>query len=115
MSNVRIAQKDGNYHVWLMGDLNISTVDQVKDTIAEILENKPGIVVINFNDVEYLDSSSIATLVSLVKEARSNNMDLIFYELKPDIQNIIDVSGLDRYFKIITKDEFEEEYKKNVL
>ncbi len=115
MSNVRISQKDDNYHVWLTGDLNFSTADQVKDSITEILGNSPGIIIINFYDVEYIDSSAIAVLVSLVKAAMGKNTDLIFYDLKPEIQNIFDVTGLDRYFNIIKKDKFEEEYKKIVL
>ncbi len=115
MSNVRISQKDDNYHVWLMGDLNFSTGNQAKDTIAEILGNNPGFIVINFDGVEYIDSSAIAILISLVKAARSINIEIIFYDFKPDIQDIFDITGLNRYFNIITKDKFEEEYKKIVL
>ncbi len=115
MSNIRLAQKDDIYHAWLSGDLNITSIGAIKDAITEVLGNKPRTIIINFNEVEFIDSSAIAVMVSLLKSSISKSAELVFYDLRPDIQNIFEVACLDKFFNIISNDKFKKEYEKKIF
>ena len=115
MSNIHYVQKDNYYHAWLAGRLDITTISDVKNTISELLNNRPGAIAFNFNDVDFVDSSAMAAFVNLLKTSVAKKTEFIFYGLKPDIQNIFKVACLDRFFNIIPEEKFKKEYAKLML
>ncbi len=82
----------------------------MKNTIAELLICRP-----DFNEVEFIDSSAMAAFVNLLKTSISKKTEFIFYDLKPDIQNIFKVASLDRFFNIIPIVKIFKEYANLML
>ena len=48
----------------------------------------------------------MAAFVNILKTSISKKTEFIFYDLKPDIQNIFKVASLDRFFNIIPIEKF---------
>ena len=57
----------------------------------------------------------MAAFVNLLKTSISKKIEFIFYDLKPDTQNIFKVASLDRFFNIIPIEKFKKEYANLML
>lgn len=66
-------------------------------------------LVLDLNEITYVDSSGIGTLIKIVNQVKENKVSFYLTGLKPMIEKIFKVAGLMNYFSILN----EEEYKKN--
>lgn len=94
----------------LSGEFNISNLKEVESAWNEQLTKNPKIIAINCENLNYIDSSAIGTLVKFLNAAMNKNIQLIFYELSNSIQQMFATSRLNRFFKITTKAKFEAEH-----
>ncbi|MGI8586915.1 MAG: STAS domain-containing protein [Chloroflexia bacterium] len=63
-------------------------------------------IILNFTGVEYVNSAGIATVISLLSEARSREQQLLIVGLSPHYQKIFRMVGVARYAEIFeTEDE----------
>jgi anti-anti-sigma regulatory factor len=66
MENIHYMLKKNNYHAWLKGRIDITTVSGDKDIITGLLKDRPKVIAFNFVDVDYIDYSGIAAFVTLL-------------------------------------------------
>jgi anti-sigma B factor antagonist len=55
---------------------------------------------LDFLGVEYLASHALGKLVSLQRKIQAVNGQLVFCNLDPEIQKVLEVSRLDKYFTV---------------
>ncbi len=68
-------------------------------------------IAINCQELGYIDSPMIGTLVKFFNEAMSRGKKLVFYELNPSIKSLFDSARLERFFTILSKEEFDRKYR----
>ena len=83
---------------------------QVKTFIIEQVERSPRLIAIKCGALDSVDSSAIGFIVNFLNYAADNDLMLIFYDLKPILQRLFDVSRLSRYFTITHRSELENRY-----
>jgi anti-sigma B factor antagonist len=87
------------------GDIDMGTSPGLRKTLLESLKRMPRLLV-NLGDVRYVDSSGIASLVEVLKEARDKKKKLILYGLNPAVREALQLTRLAKIFNIFdTEDE----------
>lgn len=76
-----------------------------------IIRENPAKIAVNLENVEAIDSSGISFLVKIAKSTRNDNIELILYGMNESLQRLFNVGGLDSFFTICTKAEFQKIYE----
>lgn len=66
----------------------------------ELFQDKPPVLVVNMTQVEFMDSSGLATLVGALKWCRRNDSQLKLVGLVQRVRNIFEISRLESIFQI---------------
>ncbi len=58
-------------------------------------------VVVDLEDVQYMDSSGLATLVEAMRNAGGTSMKLVICNMNPKVSAIFEIARLDSFFSIV--------------
>ncbi|HEV3277488.1 MAG TPA: STAS domain-containing protein [Terriglobia bacterium] len=97
-------EQTGSTIVDVTGDIDMGTSPGLRKTLLESLKRSPRLVV-NMRDVRYVDSSGIASLVEVLKEARNTQKKLILFGLNKAVQEVLQLTRLTRIFEIRETEE----------
>jgi anti-sigma B factor antagonist len=84
----------------LGGEIDMKCSARVKDKFKEIYRDRPPILVVDLTEVEFMDSSGLATLVGVLKWCRLNACELRLAGLTKAVRNIFDICRLESIFQI---------------
>lgn len=110
MSSVGIEEKGDVIIACLNGDLYIENMKDAEKVLTEQVAKRPRAIGMDCKNLDYIDSSAIAALVKLVRNAMSKNIELVFFDLNGAILQIFQTVNLDRFFTIVDREEFETKY-----
>jgi anti-anti-sigma factor len=110
--NIKITDKDNICRIKLSGEANINFVNAFRRTAQE-LENRSRLVtlVIDMENVTYIDSASLSIFVRLIKIYRKKNKSILVY--RPQ-QNIVDLFKVTNLNNLLTICSTEEELKEKL-
>jgi len=86
--------------VVLKGSLDVSKQMSLKADLAKISSDSDNDLVLNFTDVNFIDSSCLGALVSLTKEVRNCKGDIKISNVNDDVRSIFQITRLDKIFEI---------------
>lgn len=90
----------------LAGDVTSATDSMLHTSFDKASARGLGFIILNFTGVEYINSAGIATVISLLSEARSREQQLLIVGLSPHYRKIFRMVGVARYAEIFeTEDE----------
>ncbi|MEW5925724.1 MAG: anti-sigma factor antagonist [Candidatus Zixiibacteriota bacterium] len=89
----------------LSGRLDLSTGGKLKEEVKKILESGKTTVHLNLSEVEFVNSSGLGALVSIMKEVRIFRGRLTLSNLEDYVQEIFDITQLSHIFEIFTTEE----------
>lgn len=82
-------------------DANMGQADDFKAAIIDLFDShQKKRIIINMENVEYIDSSFLGALVSALKHVLAFKSDIILVGLGKDIVNLFALIRLDKVFKI---------------
>ena len=81
-------------------DANLSRSEFFKDFVFDEIESGARKIIISFENVDYLDSSFLGALVAVLKNLVPQEGKLILVELNNDIQNLFELTRLDKIFNL---------------
>ena len=84
----------------LAGRFDAYAEPQVKKWLEEEATSAPGRVIINLSEVNFVDSTALATLVQGMKHCREKNGDLYLCNLQQPVRIIFELTCLDKAFAI---------------
>ncbi len=84
------------------GEINITTSPDLKKSFESIKTNK---VVIDMQNVAYIDSSGLATLVELLKKVKQKGGNLSLSQVSEKVKSLFEITKLDRLFSIYPSNE----------
>jgi anti-sigma B factor antagonist len=99
-----IRERPGTTIVDVAGDIDMATSPSLRRTLLELLKKIPRLVV-NLRDVQYVDSSGIASLVEVLKEARDEKKRFILFGLNPAVREALQLMRLTKIFEILDTEE----------
>ncbi|MDB5019894.1 MAG: anti-anti-sigma factor [Pedobacter sp.] len=81
-------------------EANLSKSDRFKELIVEEINVGERKIIVSFKNVEYLDSSFLGALVGVLKILLPLNGKLVITELNADIENLFELTRLNKIFVI---------------
>ena len=96
--------KNGVSVFYVNGNIDISSSPDVKKYFDGAVKGTKG-VVINLKEVDYIDSSGLATLVEVLKRVRANQSKLKLIGLSKKVKGLFEITKLDKLFDIADTEE----------
>lgn len=105
--DIKIEIKDNNDLKILAvhGDVDVYTSPKVKETINNLIEQEFYKIVVNLENVRYVDSTGLGVLIGALKRLREHNGNIVLVCTNPQIKKIFTITGLIKIFNIYITDE----------
>ncbi|KAA0993775.1 STAS domain-containing protein [Dyadobacter aurulentus] len=84
----------------LAEEANLSNADLFKEEMITLMVNGSKLIVVSFENVKYIDSSFLGSLVVALKYGLPRSIDIYLVSLKPDVHNLLTLIRMDKVFKI---------------
>lgn len=97
-----IEQQEDKYLVTLEGELDTAAAAEVEKTLQPLYATNGKDVVIDCEGLEYIASSGLRILISILKGAKQGGSKVIMRNMNDDIKNVFKMTGFINLF------EFEE-------
>jgi anti-anti-sigma factor len=89
-----------------IGILNVSNANELRQEVNAILaRNDKNIILIDFQEVTFIDSAGIGTLVAILKAVRSAQKELYLCSIAAQVKMVFDLTRMNQIFKIFTNPE----------
>ncbi len=99
--SVKIEVKGDVVVAYLEGELDHHTARQMREEIdAAVDSNMPTLLVLDFKDITFMDSSGIGLVMGRYKLLSKNNAELAITNPSPQIYKVMQLAGLTRLAKI---------------
>ena len=98
--------------VTVRGEIDLHNSPELRGTLLDLLNRlKPKRLVLNLEQVPYMDSSAIAVLVEALQKIRKSGGRIFLTDLQPRVKGLLEIARLDSIF-VVAKDEAEALSKK---
>jgi anti-sigma B factor antagonist len=84
----------------LTGRLDAASVKNFKDTVASLAKKEIKNIVIDMNEVEFVDSSGLGSLVSCLRIVNNEGGDIRLSSLQNQIRALLELTRMHRVFQI---------------
>lgn len=88
------------WNVNLYGEVDIYNADSLKSELHSLIDEKKADIILNCNNLKYIDSTGLGVLVSALKKVKEAERSIRIINLKPYIAKIFTLTGLDQIFVI---------------
>ena len=88
------------YIVDVSGEMDLYNSYKLKELIAKMLERQIKCIVLNLEEVEYIDSSGIGALIYICSTLKKNNLKLYITNIHGSVKKVIELTKLTGYFPI---------------
>jgi anti-sigma B factor antagonist len=93
----------------LSGNLNATTSQEFRQNITKILEVGVKIVLVDFQDVTFMDSSGLGSLVLAFKTLRAADTKLVICSINEQVRILFELTNMDKIFEIFpSQEEFNQ-------
>jgi anti-anti-sigma factor len=91
------------------GILDGVRTNELRREISDVVESGADIVLVDFQDVTFMNSSGLGALVAILKGVRSAGRELFICSLNEQVKMIFELTKMNRVFKTFaSRDEFEQ-------
>ena len=91
------------------GILDGTKADEFRQEISESVNNGTQVILVDFTNVTFMDSSGLGALVLSLKTIRTNGAKLFLCSLNEQIKMLFELTSMDRVFSICSsREEFEQ-------
>ena len=109
IKEVEIEEKDKVIIIALPKYFYIGNIVEVEQTWDQVLKKEPTVICFNCQNLEFIDSSAIGTLVKFFNTSVKNSIEMYVFGLSSELIKIFETTKINRIMSVIEKDEF---YKK---
>ncbi|MEG3438972.1 STAS domain-containing protein [Pannus brasiliensis CCIBt3594] len=90
------------------GILDGTRAGQFREEITDAVREGATVILIDFQEVTFMDSSGLGALVLSLKTARTAGAELFLCSINEQIQMLFELTNMDRVFEIFdNREEFE--------
>lgn len=94
------------------GILDGTKAGEFRQEISDVVENGANVVLIDFKDVTFMDSSGLGALVLALKTVRASGGKLFICSINEQVKMLFELTSMDRVFEIFAN---QEEFNKAIL
>ncbi|MFP4484825.1 MAG: STAS domain-containing protein [Spirochaetota bacterium] len=86
--------------VALEGEMDLYNSHKLKELVAEMYKEDPPALILDFQDLSYIDSSGISVLLYIFTQAKKKNLGLRFVNVQGSVRKVIELTSLLGFFPI---------------
>lgn len=83
-----------------VGELDIYTSPNFKEILNDLIETKSADIIIDGEKLEYIDSTGLGVLISVLKKLKEKEYNITIINIKPNINKLFNITGLNKVFII---------------
>ena len=86
------------------GEVDLGTSPDLRQTLFDLLA-KTSTLALNLKALRYIDSSGIATLIEVFKDAQRLKKRFVLFGLSPAVEDVFRLTHVNRIFRIVDTEE----------
>ena len=94
--NKEYSVKDTEWHLNIEGEIDIETAKDLKSEIIKTFEEKQSNIVLNFENVEYIDSTGLGSIIGAYGRMKEKGKNIYIINPKEHIKKLLNITGLDK-------------------
>jgi anti-sigma B factor antagonist len=98
---ISIGRHGGACVVTLTGEVDVYTAPALRARLIEAAESECSAIVVDMSGVDFIDSSGLGVLVSVLKRVREQGSTMSIVSDREVILKVFRITGLDRVFPIV--------------
>lgn len=102
---ITIREENGVSVLCLSGRLDLASGATLKEEVKQLLDQEKKLLHMNLGKVEFINSSGLGVLVSIMKEVRLRKGRLTLSNLASYVQEIFEITQLSHIFEIFATEE----------
>jgi anti-anti-sigma factor len=97
--NTTIEEIDGKYIATLNGEMDTAAALEAEEVLKPLYQSNGKDVIIDCNGLEYIASSGLRILLSILKGARASGSKVVMRGVNDDIKNVFKLTGFITLFE----------------
>ena len=97
--NTKIEEIDGKYVATLEGEMDTAAATEAEEILKPLYQSDGRDVVIDCNGLEYIASSGLRILLSILKAAKATGSRVVMRNVNDDIKNVFKLTGFISIFE----------------
>jgi len=97
--NTKIEEIDGKFYATLEGEMDTAAAAEAEEVLKPLYKSDGKDVVIDCNGLEYIASSGLRILLSILKGAKAAGSKVIMRGVNDDIKNVFKLTGFISLFE----------------
>jgi len=97
--NTRIEEIDGKYVATLKGEMDTAAAMEAEEVLKPLYKSGGKDVIIDCSGLEYIASSGLRILLSILKGAKASGSQVIMRGVNDDIMNVFKLTGFISIFE----------------
>jgi len=86
--------------VRVRGEIDLATAPDLESTIRKLLDDAPRGVDLDLQNLTFIDSSGLRSLVAISKDASARGLPLALRNVPRHAQRVLELTGLDAWFDV---------------
>ena len=87
------------------GELDLSTIAELRRVVQAITERQPPLLVLDLSGLSYMDSSGLGLLMGAKRRQGQHGGEVVIIAQQPSILRALALSGLDRVFRVFSDEQ----------
>ena len=96
--NAKIEEIDGKYVATLVGEMDTAAAVEAEEVLKPLYNSDGKDVIIDCIDLEYIASSGLRILLSILKGAKATGSNVVMRGVNDDIKNVFKLTGFINIF-----------------
>ena len=89
----------------IVGDIDLVRSTRFQHALLKVVEKKPDMMIVNLAEVNYMDSSGVASLVKLLSRVRKVGVQLKLVNMTERVRSVFEITRLNTVFDIYDSEE----------
>ena len=97
---ITIQETEERFIATLSGELDTAAAQETEQALSPLLDSKGKEIVLDCTDLEYISSSGLRVLLSILKQAEKVGSRVVLKNVNEVIRDVLDISGFISIFEI---------------
>lgn len=102
---ITTAHKGNALTITLRGKMDAVTAPEFDKKFSDWVNEKETVFIVNFDEVEYISSAGLRSLLAAAKQLKARNCRLMIAGLKGPVKEVFELSGFFSIFEILDSEE----------
>ncbi|SHG31864.1 STAS domain-containing protein [Ornithinibacillus halophilus] len=98
--SINVKEENEKVVINVSGEIDVFTAPQLKEKIIPLVSAENAEVIVDFKDVNYMDSTGLGVLINAYKATKVNNSHIKIINLQDRVYRIFTITGLDEVMDI---------------